>query len=197
LAPRTERLADQGLYIASESTMYHILREAGQNRHRQPCKPREHARPKERIATGPSQILCWDIAYLPSVVRGQFFYLYVFLDIWSRNIVGWGVHHEQCGKFASELLEALCDDLDASPAGLVLHSHNGKSMKGSSMLSTMQWLGVVPSFSRPHVSDDNPYIESLFRTLKYRPGVAGQRFAALEEAVDRVQCLPSLLPLPR
>jgi putative transposase len=181
------RLADQGLYIASESTMYRILEEAGQNRHRQPSKPHEHAKPEEHVATGPGQVLCWDITYLPASVRGQFFYLYVFLDIWSRKIVGWGVHDEQCGEFASELLEAVCDGLGVSSCGVVLHSDNGKPMKGSSMLSTMEWLGVVPSFSRPHVSDDNPYIESLFRTLKYRPGVAGQRFATLDEAVEWVQ----------
>jgi putative transposase len=183
------RLADQGLYLASESTVYRILEEAGQNRHRQPAKPRQHTRPQEHVATAASQILCWDITYLPSVVRGQFFYLYVFLDIWSRKIVGWGVHHEQCGKFASELLEALCDELDVSSRGLVLHSDNGKPMKGSSMLSTMEWLGIVPSFSRPSVSDDNPYIESLFRTIKYRPGVAGQRFASVEQAVEWAQHL--------
>lgn len=183
------RLADKGLYLASESTVYRILEEAGQSRHRQPSKPRAHARPPERVATGPEQILCWDITYLPSVVRGQFFFLYVFLDIWSRKILGWGVHEEQCGKFASELLEALCDELNVSSDGIVLHSDNGKSMKGSSMLSSMQWLGIVPSFSRPGVSDDNPFIESLFRTMKYRPGVSGQRFASVEQGVEWAQHL--------
>jgi putative transposase len=181
------RLADEGLYLASESTMYRVLEEAGQNRHRQPSKPRMHHKPQEHVATGPGQVLCWDITYLPTAVRGHFFFLYVFLDIFSRKIVGWGVHDEQCGEFASQLLEAVCDDLDVASAGLVLHSDNGKPMKGSSMLSTMQWLGIVPSFSRPQVSDDNPYIESLFRTLKYRPGVADQRFATLDDAVQWVQ----------
>jgi transposase InsO family protein len=90
--------------------------------------------------------------------------------------------------FAAELLQSVCDDMDVLTDGVVLHAANGKSMKGSSVLSTMQWLGIVPSFSRPNVSDDNPYVEALFRTLKYRPGYASQRFASLADAaawVDR------------
>lgn len=174
-------LADQGIYIASESTCYRILKKADLNRHRQPSKPRTHAKPQQRIATGPSQILCWDITYLPANVRGTFYYLYLFLDIWSRKIVGWGVYDKQCEHIASGLLKSLCDRLDVTPDGLVLHSDNGKPMKGSTMLSTMQWLNIVPSFSRPSVSDDNPYIESLFRTLKYRP-TSRNRFSTLEEA---------------
>lgn len=181
------RLADQGEYIGSESTIYRILEEAGQKSHREPAKPRACHKPQARTATGPCQILCWDITYLPAAVRGQFYYLYLFLDIWSRKIVGWGVHDEQCSKHAAELLEATCETLDVVPGRTVLHSDNGKPMKGSSMLSTMQLLGIVPSFSRPHVSDDNPYVESLFRTLKYRPGYAGQRFESLEEAVAWVE----------
>ena len=177
------RLADNKVYLASESTMYRVLEEAGQNNHRQPTKPRLNNKPQERVADGPAQLLCWDITYLPTTVRGRFFYLYVFLDIWSRKIVGWGVNEEQCGAFAAQLLEATCADLGANTCGIVLHSDNGKPMKGSSMLSTMQWLGIVPSFSRPHVSDDNPYIESLFRTLKYRPGASNMRFDTLDEAV--------------
>ena len=180
------RLADQGVYLASESTIYRVLEEAGQKSHREPAKPRAHHKPVERIATGPCQILCWDITYLPTIVRGQFYFLYLFLDIWSRKIVGWAVHDQQCAQFAADLLEATCDDLDVSPSGIVLHSDNGKPMKGSSMLSTMQLLGIVPSFSRPHVSDDNPFVESLFRTLKYRPGFSGQRFSSLEEAAGWV-----------
>jgi transposase InsO family protein len=176
------RLCDEGVYLASESTMYRILKEANQNAHREPSKPRQHARPKQHIATAPCQLLCWDITYLPTTVRGQFFYLYLFLDIWSRKIVGWGVHDVQCGDFASKLLRGVCVDLEVSTDGIVLHSDNGKPMKGSSMLSTMEWLGVVPSFSRPHVSDDNPFVESLFRTLKYRPGFAAQCFATLADA---------------
>ena len=176
------RLADKGLYLASESTMYRVLKEEGLHRHRQPTRPASHHRPQQRVADGPCQLLCWDITYLPTTVRGRFFYLYLFLDVWSRKILGWGVHDEQCGEFAAGLLEATCDSLGIDTDGIVLHSDNGKPMKGSSMLSTIQWLGLVPSFSRPHVSDDNPYVEALFRTLKYRPGTSALRFDTLEEA---------------
>lgn len=174
-------LADEGIYLASESTCYRILEKADLNHHRQPSKPRAHTKPKQRIATGPSQILCWDITYLPANVRGTFYYLYLFLDIWSRKIVGWGVHDKQCEHIAAGLLKSLCDRLDVAPDGIVLHSDNGKPMKGSTMLSTMEWLKIVPSFSRPSVSDDNPFVESIFRTLKYRPS-SGNRFSSLEEA---------------
>jgi putative transposase len=183
------RLADEGIYIASESTFYRVLEAEGQNTHRQPTKPRTNHKPVERVADGPGQLLCWDITYLPTTVRGIYFYLYLFLDVWSRKIVGWGVHNEQCGDFASQLLEAACDRLHTDPAGIVLHSDNGKPMKGSSMLSTMQFLGIVPSFSRPHVSDDNPFVEAIFRTLKYRPGSAGLRFDTLDDAVAWVEKL--------
>jgi putative transposase len=179
------RLCDQGVYLASESTMYRLLKEVGQNVHRLPSKPRSHTRPKQHIATGASQLLCWDITYLPSAVRGEFYYLYMFLDVWSRKIVGWGVNDIQCGEFAAEVLQSVCDDMNVSTHGVVLHSDNGHPMKGSSMLSTMQWLGIVPSFSRPNVSDDNPYIEALFRTLKYRPGYTSQRFARLASTPSR------------
>ena len=183
------KLADEGIYIGSESTLYRVLEAEGQKTHRQPTKPRTNHKPEERVATGPNQLLCWDITYLPTTVRGRFYYLYLFLDIWSRKVVGWGVHDEQCGNFAAHLLEALCDKLDTAPTGVVLHSDNGKPMKGSSMLSTMQFLGIVPSFSRPHVSDDNPFVESIFRTFKYRPGTAGLPFNTLEEAVAWVDNL--------
>lgn len=181
------RLADQGKYIASESTIYRILEAEGLNAHRQRSKPATQHRPAERIATGPCQLLCWDITYLPAAVKGNFYFLYLYLDIWSRKILAWGVHDEQCGEFASNLLMALCDDHDVTTDGVVLHSDNGKPMKGSSMLSTMQWLGIVPSFSRPHVSDDNPYVEALFRTLKYCPQYPHRPFQSLQEAVDWVE----------
>jgi putative transposase len=180
------RLCDEGLYLASESTIYRILEQADQSAHRQPSKPRQHVRPQQHIATGPSQLLCWDITYLPTTVRGQFFYLHLFLDVWSRKIVGWGVNDVQCGDFASKLLIAVCDDMEVDTDGVILHADNGKQMKGASMLSTMQWLGIVPSFSRPSVSDDNPFVEALFRTLKYRPGYASQRFGTVADAVEWV-----------
>lgn len=189
LSPRqiVPKLADRGIYIASESTFYRVLEAEGQNAHRGAQKPRTVERPVQRIATGPGQLLTWDITYLPTTVRGRFFYLYLFLDVWSRKVVGWGVHEEQCGDFAADLLDATCARLGRCPGERVLHADNGKPMKGSSMLAMMQALNIVPSFSRPHVSDDNPYVESIFRTLKYRPGHDGTRFDTLEEAAAWVE----------
>jgi putative transposase len=189
LSPRqiVPKLADRGIYIASESTFYRVLEAEGQNAHRGAYKPRTVERPVQRIASGPGQLLTWDITYLPTTVRGRFFYLYLFLDVWSRKVVGWGVHEEQCGDFAAGLLDATCARLGRCPGERVLHSDNGKPMKGSSMLAMMQTLNVVPSFSRPHVSDDNPYVESIFRTLKYRPGHDGTRFDTVEEAAAWAQ----------
>jgi putative transposase len=94
-------------------------------------------------------------------------YLYLIMDVWSRRVVGWDVFEREDAKNAAELFQRACNEAAIDPAGLVLHSDNGKPMRGSTMLATLQWLGVVPSFSRPHVSNDNPYSEALFRTLKH------------------------------
>ncbi len=176
------RLADQEIYVASESTIYRILHEEGQVAHRQRSKPPVVRRPRAQTATGPNQVWSWDITYLRSPVRGLFFYLYVVLDIWSRKIVGAQVYAQESTEHAAELFEASCQRLGLDPQGLVLHADNGGPMKGSTMLATLQRLGVVASFSRPRVSDDNPYSEALFRTLKYRPEYPAQPFASLEEA---------------
>jgi transposase InsO family protein len=124
----------------------------------------------------------WDITYLKSALRGCFFYLYLVVDIWSRKIVGWSVEASESTDSAAELFRRICAELDLDPEGLVLHSDNGGPMKGSTMLATLQRLGVVPSFSRPHVSDDNAYSESLFHTLKYRPSYPSRPFESIEEA---------------
>ena len=173
------RLADQKIYVASESTIYRILREEAQLTHRQRSRPPVR-RPREQVATGPNQVWSWDITYLRSPVRGLFFYLYLILDIWSRKIVGAQVYPQESTQHAAELFDDSCLGLD--PQGLVLHSDNGGPMTGATMLATLQYLGVVASFSRPRVSDDNPYSEALFRTLKYRPEYPSQPFASLEEA---------------
>jgi transposase InsO family protein len=91
------------------------------------------------------------------------------MDVWSRHIVGWKIADRESAELAAEFITEVCRERQIEPRGLVLHSDNGKPMRGSTMVSTLQWLGVVPSFSRPHVSDDNPYSESLFRTLKHTP----------------------------
>jgi len=176
------RLADQGEYLASESTFYRVLAAADQLVHREPSKPRQHHKPREYVARGSLEVWSWDITYLRSAVRGEFYYLYLVLDIWSRKIVGWRVEKTESMYDAAELIRSICDELGVDPKGIVLHSDNGGPMKGSTMLATLQALGIVASFSRPRVSDDNPFSESLFRTLKYRPWYPQGPFESLVEA---------------
>ena len=176
------RLADDGRYIGSESTIYRILRAKGQDAHRGRAKPRTVRNVDAHVATAANQVWSWDITYLLSSLRGRFFYLYLVEDIWSRRIVGFEVHAEECMIASSALVRATCKAENVDPKGLVLHSDNGGPMKGSTMLATLQHLGIVPSFSRPSVSDDNPFIESLFRTLKYRPEYPHKPFETIEAA---------------
>jgi transposase InsO family protein len=176
------RLADAGHYLASESTMYRILREEKLATHRQRSRPPTARRPREHVARGPCEVFSWDITYLRSPVRGVFFYLYVILDVWSRKIMAARAYEEESMDRASELFEQTCQSHGLEARGIVLHADNGGPMKGSTMLATLQRLGVVASFSRPRVSDDNPYSEALFRTLKYRPEYPSQPFATLEAA---------------
>lgn len=176
------RLADAGHYVASESTIYRILRAEGQLAHRGRAKPRTIRKPDEHVATAANQVWSWDITYLLSSVRGRFFYLYLVEDVWSRRIVGFEVHADESMEASAALVRATCAAEGIDPKGLVLHSDNGGPMKGSTMLATLQHLGIVASFSRPSVSDDNPFIESLFRTLKYRPEYPRKPFDSLELA---------------
>jgi putative transposase len=175
-------LADRGRYVASESSFYRVLREAKQLAHRGKAKPRTMRAKAEHLASRPCQVWSWDISYLRGPIRGAFFYLYLVVDLFSRRIMGWDVHEEESMDLSSALIRRTCQENELDPAGLVLHSDNGGPMKGSTMLATLQWLGIIPSFSRPRVSDDNPFSEALFRTLKYRPCFPDKPFASLEEA---------------
>lgn len=184
-------LADRGLYIASESSFYRVLKEQKMIKHRQSSKPAAHHRPNEHVASGPCQVWSWDITYLHSPVRGIFFYLYMIVDVWSRKIMAASVFEEESMELGAMLMTGACSTHGVDPEGLVLHSDNGGPMKGSTMLATLQKLGVIPSFSRPKVSDDNPYSESLFRTMKYRPEYPTQPFESLADAqqwVDEFVC---------
>lgn len=175
-------LADRGEYIASESTMYRILREEKMLTHRHRSAPVRRHEPTPRVATGANQVWSWDITFLAGPVRGMFFYLYLIVDIYSRKIVAWQVHERECAEHAAELVTEACYVEGTSPNEVVLHSDNGSPMKGSTMLATLQRLGLIPSFSRPCVSDDNPFSEALFRTLKYRPQYPEQAFAGIGAA---------------
>jgi putative transposase len=176
------RLADQGRYLASESTIYRLLRSEGQLAFREPSKPRTPRVVPVLEATAPNQVWSWDITYLQAAVRGSFYYLYMAVDIWSRKIVGWDVHVEESMGLASTFIHRICSLLDLDPEGLILHSDNGGPMKGSTMLATLQQLGIVASFSRPSVSDDNPFSEALFRTMKYCPAYPSRPFDSIAEA---------------
>jgi len=180
-------LADRGEYIASESSFYRVLRTQGMVRHRESSRA-PTAQPRALAADGPNRIYSWDITYLRGPLRGTFFYLYLFLDVWSRKIVGWRVEAEESMDHAAELITRICEAEGVQPNSITVHSDNGGPMKGSTMLATMQRLGIVPSFSRPHVSNDNPYSESLFRTLKYRPEFPARPFQRQEDATAWVAC---------
>jgi len=176
-------LADRGQYIASESSFYRVLKAEGQALQRGKARrPSVHAKPKACKATQPNQVWSWDITYLATTILGQFYRLYLIMDIYSRKIVGWEIHTNETAEHASILIKKACLAEGINQYGLILHSDNGSPMKGATMLATLQKLGIMPSFSRPSVSDDNPYSESLFRTLKYTPSYPSKAFSSLDEA---------------
>jgi len=176
------RLADRGQYVASESTFYRILKEQDMLSHRGRAKPATHKKPEPLIATGPNQVWSWDISYLKSVVQGIFFYAYIIIDIYSRKIVAADVFEIESSEYASRLVKKACLIEGIGLNELALHSDNGSPMKGATLLATLQKLGVMPSFSRPAVSNDNPYSEALFRTLKYCPEFPTKPFQSVEAA---------------
>ena len=136
------------------------------------------------VSTAVNQTWCWDITWLKGPAKGVFYYLYLMLDLFSRKIVAWEVHEEESAENAARLLRKACirENTAMSEIPLVLHSDNGSPMKGATMLETMRQLNVVSSYSRPRVSNDNAYAESIFRTCKYRPDYPYQGFDDLSQA---------------
>lgn len=178
-------LADEGVYIASESTFARVLREQGQTARRGRAKPPRPTRPPTtHLARAPGEVWCWDMTYLPACVVGQWFHLYLILDLYSRKIVGWEVHDRDDATHAAQLVHrtALAEGIAAKPTRPVLHGDNGATLKATTVLAMLNWLGVKPSYSRPRVSDDNAFVESLFRTAKYRPEFPERGFADLDAA---------------
>jgi len=177
------RLADKGEYVASESSFYRVLHEAEEQNHRgRSRKPRKVGAPKGFCAVGPNQVWSWDITYLAGPVAGMFFYLYMFVDIFSRKIVGWEVHERETAELAAtQIYKAILAEgcINDPP---VLHADNGGAQKGFMMKAKLEKLGVIASYSRPGVSNDNPYSEALFRTVKYRPAYPSEGFASIDEA---------------
>ena len=176
------KLADEGRYIASESTIYKILREEKLNTHRGRTSPPVKREPPTHIATAPNQVWTWDITWLNAVIKGQYYKLYLILDMFSRLIVGHEVWEEERAEHAEYLIRkaTLAQGIAGRP--LVLHSDNGSPMKAATFQATLDKLGVQSSFSRPRVSNDNPYSEALFKTMKYRPKYPFKGFKGLEEA---------------
>lgn len=176
------KLADEGIYLASESTFYRVLRLAGQAHRRGRCRIPKNKPLTTHRADGPNQVWCWDITWLPSRVKGRFFYWYMVKDIYSRKLVMNEVHEAESADYAGTLLERACLRERILPGRLVLHSDNGSAMKGVTMLAALRDLGVLPSFSRPRVSNDNAYAEALFRTAKYCSRWPKFPFESLDDA---------------
>ena len=177
------RLADGGRYLASEASFYRILRAEGQQHHRGRAKPPVRRQPPTgHRARSPCEVWSWDITWMPGPIRGGFFYLYLILDIYSRKIVGWEVHERESAEHAADLVRRAVWAEGCLTRPLVLHADNGSPMKGATMKATLERLGVIASYSRPRVSDDNPFSEALFRTCKYRPDWPTSGFASKEDA---------------
>jgi len=174
-------LLDEGTYLCSVSSMYRILDDQGEVKERrdQLRHPMYHV--PELLATGPNQVWSWDITKLKGPVKWTYYYLYVLIDIFSRYVVGWMVARQELASLARKLIEESCEKQSIVPGQLMVHSDRGPSMTSKPVALLLADLGVTKSHSRPHVSNDNPYSESQFKTLKYRPEFP-ERFGSMEEA---------------
>lgn len=174
------KLLERGTYLASVRTFYRVFKERNQLQHRSNCRVRRKCRkPPMREARRSNQVYCWDITWLMRTIQGLFFYAYIVLDLYDRSIVGWSVHETEDDRHSRGLFERITEGRNIRFE--YLHSDNGHPMKGVTLMGLMEKLGVKTSFSRPRQSNDNPFIESLFRTLKYRPAYPG-RFETLDAA---------------
>lgn len=176
-------LADEAIYIASESTFYRVLRENAMNVERGNSKARTTKLPTTHIASNPNEVWSWDITWLHRAdVRGLYYKLYMIIDIYSRKIVGYEVWETENAVYSEMLVRKtlLSENIAGKP--IVLHSDNGSPMKAATFLGTLEKLGVQSSFSRPRVSNDNPYSEALFKTLKYMPKYPSRGFESLDHA---------------
>ena len=174
-------LLDEGIYLCSWRTMYRLLKaKAATTERRRICRHPKYAKP-ELMATAPNQVWTWDITYLKTWARGRFYYLYVVLDIYSRYVVGWLIADRECQELAKQLLSDTVQKHNVSAGQLTVHADRGAPMKSQSVSDLLEKLGVDRSHSRPRVSNDNPYSEAGFRTLKYCPEFP-DRFEDFEQA---------------
>lgn len=174
-------LLDEGLYYCSVSTMYRILHEHKEIKERRSQVNRPHYEKPELLATGPNQVWSWDITKLKGPVKWTYFYLYVILDIFSRYVVGWMIAHREQAALAKRLIKDTCQKQNISAGELTVHADRGSSMTSKTVAYLLADLGVTKTHSRPHVSNDNPYSESQFKTLKYCPEFP-QRFGSIQDA---------------
>ncbi len=175
-------LLDIGQYIASESTFYRVMKAHNQLKHRGKGAAVQRKKPRSLKATTANEIYSWDITYLLSSIKGQYYYLYMVMDIYSRKIVGWQVHECESSAHAADLIEDIAYREKIDKNQLVIHSDNGSPMKGATLRAKMIDLEISASYSRPRVSNDNPYSESLFKTVKYHYTFPEDPFTGLSEA---------------
>lgn len=162
-------LAEEATYFASASTFYRVLKARNALNRRQDSRTPVHTKqPEERVATAPNQVWSWDITWLTTEVKGIWFYAYVIMDIFDRSVVGWSIHDSEDGEHARELFERTCRHQAARPT--FVHSDNGAPMKSSTLVNFLYANHILPTTNRPKVSNDNPFSESLFKTVKYRAG---------------------------
>jgi putative transposase len=174
-------LLDEGTYICSVSTMYRVLRELKEVKERRKISRHHIYEKPELLATGQNQVWSWDITKVKGARTGTYNYLYVIIDIYSRYVVGWLIADREKSEIATHLIETTCERQRVDPKKLTIHSDRGSSMNSKLVADLLIELGVVKSLNRPHVSNDNPYSESQFKTLKYRPEFPS-RFGCIEDA---------------
>jgi len=180
------RLADEGMYLASESSFYRLLHDADEQHERGRARRRSSATITSHEGHGPNELWSWDVTWLASPTRGVFFYLYLIMDVWSRKIVAHEVYESETGELAASLVTRAVLAERCRDSALVLHADNGGPQRSSTLRVKLEELGLRSSFSRARVSDDNAYSESLFRTTKYRPDFPTEGFASVETAREWV-----------
>jgi putative transposase len=174
-------LLDEGVYHCSLRTMYRLLEQDGETRERRDQLTHPPYQKPELLATAPNQLWSWDITKLKGAAKWTYFYLYVILDVFSRYVVGWMVAPRETAELAKRLIADTCEKQDIQPGQLTIHADRGSSMRSKPVAFLLADLAVIKSHSRPYVSDDNPYSESHFRTLKYRPDFP-DRFGCIEDS---------------
>jgi len=179
-------LADKGIFIGSESTFYRVWKEYKLNAKRTATRTHSTSSITTYIATQPNQVWTWDITWIPGEAIGFYYRLYLIVDIFSRFIIQWEMHKKELQSHAKELIKKAVFKYHQIDTPLVLHSDNGSPMKAQSFQNLLTKLGITKSYSRPRVSNDNPYSESLFKTLKYTKDFPCKGFASIEKAREWV-----------